>query len=204
MNNSLFQSVQQASIAAQLAADNEGRANHPYHASVSNNEDPLKQRRIKVVDPLTALETTWLRRLVPCKSTDDPLPTIGSTVLVLSIDGLVTNGWYLECLNDTNPPLDKIDPQNDAYRVVAGAQNERTDRERVISVGESLTLQNDAGASIELAANGNVVITDSVGNSMTLAGGISFSTSSLRVDNKEIATVGAPDTGGDTLTDRGW
>lgn len=203
--DSLFQAAHQAQASARLAADLESRAIAPYLAIVTNNDDPQGQRRLRASDPvMPGLETYWLRRLVVAPRLDSPVPDVGSTVLVLSVDGDPVNGWWMECMNDTNPPLKKSDPLQDLHSDVRGEQVERVGKDLSISVGESLTLRNDAGASITLAASGNVIIEDSSGNKMTLAGGITFSTGSLQVGGKQIATVGAPDTRNDILTDRGW
>lgn len=177
----------------------------PYLAVVTNNVDPQNRRRIKASDPAApGLETDWLRRLLPYPQTDPPLPAIGSTVIVFSIDGDPVNGWYLQCVNDTNPVLGKSDAIADSHTVIPGDVDERTDGHRVINVGKSLTLKNDAGASIELAASGDVVISDAGGNTITLAAAITFDTASLVVGGKQIATVDALDNNLDYLVTKGW
>lgn len=201
----LFKSLNLAMAGAKHGLDLEGRAYMPYLAIVTANDDPQNRRRIKASDPAApSLETDWLRRLQHHPSIDPPLPKIGQTVLVLSIDGDPLNGWYLLCCNDTNPVLPKANPQDDLHEVVVGDKDERTDGDRIINVGQSLTLKNDAGASITLAASGNVVITDAAGNSINLASGITFGTSSLVVGGKQIATVGALDSRSDTIVQKGW
>ncbi|MBD2256645.1 phage baseplate assembly protein V [Pseudanabaena sp. FACHB-2040] len=201
----IFSLLHQSQRANQLALDQEGRAVYPYLAIVSDNNDPQNRRRIKCVSPHSpGIQTDWLRRLQSASGFDPPLPAVGQTVIVFSIDGAELNGWYLQVVNDTNPPLPKSSAQDDLYSQVPGRQDERTEGDRIVRVGKSLTFQNDAGASITLAANGNVVIQDAAGNSMNLAGGIAFSTSSLSVAGKQIATVGSVDSDGDTTISRGW
>jgi hypothetical protein len=204
----LFKTIYQAQAGARHGIDLEGRAYMPYLAVVTDNKDPQNRRRIKASDPAApGLETDWIRRLLPYPQVDPPLPVIGSTVIVFSIDGDPLNGWYLECVNDTNPVLPKGDPIADFHNVIPGDTDERTDGDRTINVGKSLTLKNDAGASIELAASGDIVLTDSAGNSITLSGGISgisFNTDSLQVGSKEIATVDAVDSAGHALVNKGW
>ena len=203
--NSLFNSLYQAQAGARHGLDLEGRAYMPYLGVVTTNIDPLKRRRIKVSDPaVPALETDWLRRLQPFPQSDPPLPEIGSTVMVFCVDGDPLNGWYLQCVNDTNQPANKGNVLEDLHESVPGDQQERTDGDRVIKVGKSLTLQTDSGSSIALTESGDVIISDASGNSIILSGGISVDTSSFQVGNKEIATVDALDNGGHVLINKGW
>ena len=202
---SMFAAMHQAQQSAQFAGDQEGRANAPYLAVVTNTDDPLGQRRIKATDPIMpGLETHWLRRLTPRPGLDEPLPRAGSTVLVFSIDGDPINGWWMAAINDTNPPLQKPDPVADMHSIVAGEQSDRIEQDLTVSVGKSLTLINDAGASITLAASGDVIIKDAAGNQISLAGGISFATGSLSVAGSQISTIGALDNAGDVLSTKGW
>ncbi len=204
--DNLFASLYSAQAGARHGSDLEGRSFMPYLAVVTTNKDPQGRRRIKVSDPIVpALESDFLRRLQPYPNFDPPLPAIGSTVIVFSIDGDPLNGWYLQCVNDTNKPLGKADAINDFYSVVAGDTDERTDGDRIINVGKSLTLKTDSGSSIELTESGSVIISSAGGATMTLAGtGIAFNGSSLQIGGKQLTTVGALDNGGDVLTTKGW
>jgi hypothetical protein len=203
--NDIFSALYSAQAGARHGSDLEGRAFMPYLAVVTTNKDPQGRRRVKVSDPIMpALESDWIRRLQPYPGFDPPLPAIGSTVIVFSIDGDPLNGWYLQCVNDTNKPLGKADAINDFYSVVAGDTDERTDGDRTINVGKSLTLKTDCGSSFELTESGSVIITDGSGNSLNFSNGIAFNTSSLSVGGKQLATVGALDNGGDVLTTKGW
>jgi len=211
--DSFFDAVAQASKSGQQAADLETRNIAPVLGVVSNNNDPAGRRRVKVIDPLSPnVESDWLRRIVDRPGYDPPMPAINSTVLFVSVDGDFLNSWYLPIINDTNPPLGKSSAINDLFDEVAGDRNlttaghqdERTGKDRIVSVGKTLTLKNDAGASITLSESGDILIADAAGNQISLAGSIAFSTASLTVANKQIATVGAVDTRGDALNSRGW
>lgn len=202
--DSLFSALYQAQAGAVHGLDMVGRSNYPTLAVVTANEDPQGRRRIKVSDPVApSLESDWVRRLQPFPGFDPPLPKVGSTVIVFYIDGVVTNGWYLQCVNNTNPPLDKASPLDDLHSAVPGERNDRTNGNQVINVGKSLTLKNDAGASITLTEGGDVVITDSSGGSISLSGGIDISTSSLTKDGVEVALLGATDNRGHDLVTSG-
>lgn len=198
--NTLFESLYQSQKGSQYGLDMEGRATMPYLAVVTTNEDPTGRRRIKVSDPVApSLETDWIRRILSSPSYDPPLPAIGSTVIIFSIDGDVTNGWYLQCVNDTNPPLSKETPLDDLHTVIAGEQDDRTEGNRVIRVGKSLTLQTDSGASIELSETGDIVIRSGSGDSITLNGGIQL-TSTVSIGGKDVAVVGGKDSDQDSIT----
>lgn len=204
--NNLFADLHQSRQSAPAALENSGRAIAPFIAIVTNNVDPEKRRRIKVSDPAApGLDTDWLRRATDSPFTDPPLPPIGSTVLVLFVDGDVTNGWYLSCTNDANPPQAKPNLVDDLYSVVPGSVNERSHEHRVIDVGESLTLRTDSGASIKLTASGNVEIRSAGGALLTLAGSeIKSDAASITAGGKQVATITATDTRGDQLVTKGW
>ncbi|KOP22828.1 hypothetical protein AMR41_29490 [Hapalosiphon sp. MRB220] len=117
----IYEILLQSQKANQLAIDQVGRMPYPTLAVCVANEDPLNQRRIKVALPSSPqVESDWMRRLLPYPNIDPPLPTIGSTCLILFADGLETNGWYISLMNQINPPLDKKDAIKDLYKVVPG------------------------------------------------------------------------------------
>lgn len=201
----IFQALAQAQSASQLAQNEMGRQKK-YAAIVTENSDPQNMRRVKVSDPANpGKNTPWIMRELNERNFDPPLPQIGDTVTITSIDDDITKGFYSVAVNASNPPHNKSDVVLDSSRKVEGNQQERTDKDRVIDVGKSLTLRTDSGASIQLTASGSIVITSSSGSSFTLDGGIVTSTGSFTVGGKEIATVGAADNDdGDTLVTRGW
>ncbi|MDZ7922499.1 MAG: phage baseplate assembly protein V [Marinagarivorans sp.] len=182
-----------------------GRSIAPYLAVVTRNDDPAKLRRLRATAPTApGIETDWLRRINTQPSHDAPLPKIGQTILVFSVEGDPLNGWWMLCSNAPNPPLPKANPQLDLQSIVEGEQVERTDGDRTVNVGASLILKNDAGASITLAANGSIIIEDAGGNRLSLDGTIAFATASLSIAGKQIATVGAVDSDGEALVSKGW
>jgi hypothetical protein len=201
----VFNALYQAREASQHAQDLTGRVVMPVLGIVTENNDPTGARRIKISDPAApAINSDWIRRALDRPNYDPPLPKIGSTVLVAFIDGDPLNGWYSVCQNLTNAPLQKANPIIDLAERVEGDTTERTDGDRIIDVGRSLTLRTDSGSRIELAADGSITLIDSSGNTLSLDGAISFDTSSLTVGSKEIATVDAVDTAGHALVNKGW
>jgi phage baseplate assembly protein gpV len=195
----LIELLQRADCAAGIALDIQGRS-QPYLAVVSNNQDPENKRRIKAVSPANpSLETYWIRRLATAPAVDEPLPKVGQTVLVVSIDGVETNQVYIPLCNDTNPPLDKVNPQLDYQRNVEG--------DYTLNGVKNITITTASGTKIKLDEDGNVSIE---GNSLMIDadveinGDLAIAGSSVSINGKQIATVGAPDSRGDLLTARGW
>jgi|694.fasta_scaffold01920_13 phage baseplate assembly protein V len=179
-----------------------GRNIAPYLAIVSNNNDPDNRRRIKVVNPANPqLETHWIRRLDTTQGKDEPLPKIGQTVLVLCIDGVDTNAFYLYCVNDTNPPLNKNNVVEDFMYNLDGSYTITADR--------TITLQTASGGVITVNTNGSVSVQSPSTVTLTaptinITGNVSITGSSVAINGQQIATVGAPDSRGDVLTGKGW
>jgi hypothetical protein len=184
--NKIFEILHNSDRASKFALDLENRELFPTIAVVTNNKDPDNQRRIKVALPASpGLESDWIRPLQTSPNLDPPLPQIGSTVLYLSVDGTLNN-WYLNCINDTNPPLEKEDPVND--------HRERTPGKRILDVvkdfaikvlknlfidadgninikaGKKVTISNTAGASLTLHEAGVAILSDNLGNTIVLGG----------------------------------
>jgi hypothetical protein len=106
----------------------------------------------------------------------------------------------------------------DVDREIKGDENHRVDQDLVVECGQTLTLKNDSGASITLAPGGFVTITDAYGRKLIWGagggtqyqwdlGGASIeaiNVANFSINSKQIATVGAVDSRGDTLVARGW
>ncbi|MEH2094002.1 phage baseplate assembly protein V [Nostoc sp.] len=122
--NDIFKILNQSQKANQIALDQQGRMPYPTLAIVTTNVDPQNKRRIKVSLPSSpSLESDWIRRLDIAPGVDANLPPINSTVLILFVDGLESNAYYLPIINDTNPPKDKEDIVNDYYSSIPGSKN---------------------------------------------------------------------------------
>ncbi|MBW4483029.1 MAG: hypothetical protein KME14_10835 [Tildeniella torsiva UHER 1998/13D] len=195
-----------AEKAAGVALDLRDRNPFAYLAVVSNNEDELGRRRIKVVNPANpSLESHWIRRLSTTFKLDEPLPKVGQTVLVFSSDGIDTNGWYLPCINDINPPFDKTDPKLDYRYDIEGKHQLNIAGTSETTVGSAYSLDGDSititagGSMIAISSGGNITIT---GGNISINGDIAIS-GSARINGKDIAVVGALDTRGDSLTTSG-
>lgn len=246
--NKIFEILHNADRASKFALDLENRELFPTIAVVTNNKDPENKRRIKVALPASpGLESDWIRPLQTSPALDPPLPQVGSTVLYLSVDGTL-NSWYLNCLNDTNPPLDKDDPVIDHREKTLGkrildvvkdyvikvVQNLFIDAEGNINIkaGQRVTISNTAGASITLHEAGVAILSDNLGNKVILGGstnGLGYpsdiiceiltgnirfnmngnaveflNTGNIAINSKSVATVGALDSDGDTLINRGY
>ena len=118
-------------------------------------------------------------------------------------------------------------------RVESVRQNDRQviDESQSVKVGKNLKLENTAGAYLELHESGAVILGDAFGNRFVLGGAsaglglptdmvmeqggdfvwdlngfdLSFlAAGGISINGSQVATVGAPDTDGDTLTGKGW
>ena len=215
-------------------------------ATVTDNDDPMNLRRVKVTREIQAGQSNsyWAYCGRSLTHIDEPLPEIGSTVLCGLIDGDPHQVVILKTIsNDTNPTdEEQTNPINDHTTAVRGTerinvtenqitkiggnQNEhvdgdietRSDHKVVISAKTTITIKNDAGASLTLFANGSISFMDNAGRKIYL-GGVSdpvaywdFNNTSIDIINaqnftingKSIATVTALDSRGDSLTNRGW
>ncbi|ANV88501.1 hypothetical protein [Picosynechococcus sp. PCC 7117] len=241
--NEIFKLWKQSETASQIALDTVNRVSYPSLGIVTNNEDPEGRRRIKVALPSNPnLESDWLIRISSHPFIDAPLPPIGQTVIIFYIDGLETKGAYLHIINDTNPALDKGDPVKDLFESIPGdkdtqiqgslntqiegtlnTQIQQTEDRRIednltVDCGSRITLQTDSGASILLTEFGEVIVTDSVGRSIRLGGGVDnlnqfnlnghsidiSNASDLTINGTSVVVVGADTSDGATVINKGY
>ncbi|MEA5447577.1 hypothetical protein VB780_03285 [Leptolyngbya sp. CCNP1308] len=202
----LLSLLSQAEKASGIALDLRDRNPFAYLAIVSNNEDELGRRRIKVVNPANpSLETHWIRRLSTTFKLDEPLPKVGQTVLVFSSDGIDTNGWYLPCVNDINPPFEKDNPQLDYRYDIEGKHQLNIAAASETTVGESYSLDAGSititagGSTISISSGGDITIT---GDSISINGDVTI-TGSASINGKDITVVGGVDSDGDTIVSSG-
>ena len=135
--------------------------------------NPENARRVKVSLPSSpGIDSDWLRRLQISPFVDPPLPTLGQTVLVLYAEGIETNGYYLNLVNDTNPPLDKSSNQKDYYESIPGNKDSTISGDETKEIGGDLdetisgnTTQTTSGNE-EHRTDGNIIIEG--GQSITL------------------------------------
>lgn len=220
--NDFFSAISSAISASQEAPNLNGREIFIRRAIVTNNDDPDNMRRIKVALASKGgrLESDWLQRIALSPSDDPPLPKRGQTVLVTFIDGNPHDGaWIGVVTNQPNQPLDKLDAKNDRSQEIEGESTVKTGKDYTIDCGKSIRLQNTAGAYVELNEAGFVIIGDAFGHSIVLGSGSSNNgctwnlgggtiqisdLSDFKIENKSVATVGAIDSRGDNLVNRGW
>jgi hypothetical protein len=224
MLEDLFQKILNADAAAPIALDQKNRVPACFLGVVTRNDDPEKQRRILVSSPIIpGLDSYWVRRLQVMPFFDPPMPTIGQTVLLLSIAGDFINTFYLSVVNDTNAPIPgKKNVLDDSYQEIPGNGTTELRGNLEVMAGKSIKLVTASGSYVELNESGEVVIASASGHKMTLGGsngaialdaqggtinGINagdFKLSTSASGGKTVATVTAPDTRGDTLIGAGW
>ena len=230
MENAIFSILAQSQKVNQIGLDLFGRQFGLQFAIVTNCDDPLKLRRIKVTTESKGglTETDWLMPVKVLPYYDPPIPPVGSSVIIAFLDGNPHDGVYLgSTINRTNPQdTDQSDPVADNSQVIPGDSREsiggffellikgylketvekyveatveeyvdlkiksyveatidgylehtvkqtetrRTDQNLTVSSGQTVVLQNDAGASLTLTAAGAVVLRDAFNNVMQLGG----------------------------------
>lgn len=179
----LLSNLVNAPQAHRQANESLGRSMAVVIATVTKNEDPDNQRRIRCVEPSSPqIETWWIRPIKTHPQIDPPLPRIGDTVLLFRVEDDPTNGWYLSGINDTNPPIDQEDPINDyseiipgiRSRLVEGKENVQINQEQTIGVdgNQTITVQLDQTLRAELSqlinARLNVTMRNDAGASLIL------------------------------------
>ena len=95
----------------------------------------------------------------------------------------------------------------------------RADKDGVIDVGDTLTLRNDAGASLTLTEDGFIVLADAFGHTITLSGGLNgtgvrwnlggdalniINAGNVTINDRSVIVVGSTDTDNDVNNDRGY
>jgi hypothetical protein len=148
----LLKLLSAAESAIRTTEDMANRETQAYLGIVTNNADLTNNRRVKVLNPANpTLESHWLRRLDITKGQDAPVPAVGQTVLVISVEGSSTNGYYLTLINDTNPAHNKADAIND-YSFQGESDYD-------VKVEKSITFTTSSGCSLKLSDNGDINIT---------------------------------------------
>lgn len=99
---------------------------------------------------------------------------------------------------------------------VTGKIEVRSESTILIDAQGNIIIKNDSGAFISLGGSGEVLIQDSAGRKLRLGGAFNstwdlnglpmqfINATSVKINAKEIATVGAVDSRGDTITNKGW
>jgi hypothetical protein len=128
MDNQIFAILSQSQKANQIALDLFGRQFGLQFAIVTNCDDPLKLRRIKVTTESKGglTETDWLMPVKVLPYFDPPIPPVGSSVIIAFLDGNPHDGVYLgSTINRTNPEdTDQSDPVADNSQVIPGDSRE--------------------------------------------------------------------------------
>ncbi len=167
---------------------------------VADIADPLKLQRVQVYDQAKGgnFKSDWLIRGLPFTSFTPPVPKVGDLVIFGYILGDPHHGCYLGCaVNQNNKPVGA----EDDITVVLGSTT--------IKVTLSGNVTVSGAKSVEVKAT-KVTIDSS--EELTLktpkltieSPNIDVTTSSYKVAGKQIATVSAVDSRGDSLTSKGW
>ena len=164
---------------------------------VTANDDPENLRRVKATNALSpGIDTPWLQRLM-VRGVDFLVPKIGETILIVYEESNPLIGFYVGINNDVNAPLNKENAIDDFFMSIPGIINILVGNNAMITIRGNL-IQVDCEDVIidceDLTINGN----------LTVNGKVKFNSNSVDINGSQVATVGAPDSRGDTLTGRGW
>lgn len=129
-------------------------------------------------------ESDWLSRAIPFPGASFPVPKLNDTVCIIYKDGDPHQGFYLGVVQNL------INPAGDIDSLILDIP-----KDTIASSQENLTVI--AGESISFIC-GNVQIKIQNGT-IDITGA-----SSVTINGKEIATIGAKDTRNDTLITKGW
>jgi Type VI secretion system/phage-baseplate injector OB domain len=138
---------------------------------VTDNADPDNLRRVLVASVDRGLNTSrWLPRVTGWDGLDNPIPPIGSTVVVAdmlgdSVDGVVI-GVLQSAGNSNNPIPDKDDRPGDWYanlmgnlwQVVVGTWKLVTTRDITVTVDSTLS------PTVLIKPNGEIKLSNSLGS----------------------------------------
>lgn len=136
--DSIFETLRQAKQTGKQAADLVGRSPMTQMGIVSNNEDPLGKRRVRVAlqSKGAQTETDWLWRLTDGPYDDPPLPRLGQTVVVAFFEGDPHHGCYFGLqTNEPNPERKKENPEKDDWEWIEGTQTLEVKGDQKITVG---------------------------------------------------------------------
>lgn len=182
---------------------------------VTNNDDPENLRRVKVQSVNRGVsESDWISRITGFSDEDLPVPNIGDSVVIASLDGDTNQDVVLGVLTSTttNKPIDKQKEVNYYSKVNSDYQ----------MISEKLELLTNLG-SIEMLADGSIKLFNSLGSIHLLSTGytvisypggsinlgssgleitstlpIKFTSPNLTWNNQQVALVGGTDSRGDT------
>lgn len=176
----IFKAIYAGAKAAQSTQDVQGRVYGIQLAVVADVTDPLELGRIKVLLPSKGAKTLtdWLTRLMPWHGVSAPILTKGDTVVIAFVDGDPHQGVYLGVLQNLINPTYGIDRW---VYTTAKAQ---------LSIDSSGTMAYTTGSTrMEVTEQGSVSFTG---------------VNSFTINGKEVAVIGARDSDGDVLVDRGY
>lgn len=141
--------------------------------------DPYKIGRVKALTANKGLKTTtdWLSRLTASSKISVPLVALGDTIVIGYFNGDPNQGVYLGVLNNMVAPVPEASSNLSMYPATPV----------VISSQSSITL--NVGNSVLELKDGSLNITG---------------VTSVKINGKQVATVGAKDNEGDTIISKGW
>ena len=191
---------------------------------VCDNNDPLNLRRVKVTSQDRGSSVSdWIQRITLYDPDDLPVPEIGASLVIASIDDDSNSDIYLGVLQttSTNQPYKNTDKADWITRQPANWVS-HTGKKALLSAVE-FVVSTLSGNCVKLRTDGGVEIRNSLGSIVLLPSGyciftnpsgtytfsnsglnintttpINITSPSVKINGSEVARVGGSDTGGNT------
>jgi hypothetical protein len=179
------------------AADLVGRHLGSKFATVSSNNDPLNNRRIRVkYDHTPDVESDWILRATIAPGIDPPVPRVGQRVIISYHDANPHLATYTGVINNsvTNLPFASTNPLIDHIEFAAGDIYSFVPANRFIALfvgNASFILSNPNNDSVGAISFGGAVIT--VNNGTLNITGVN----NITLNGVAVAKVGGIDSRGD-------
>ncbi|AND75601.1 baseplate assembly protein [Nostoc phage A1] len=179
----------------------DGDSEKGYYLPIINDANPSREKDDPVNDSAVRIEGNNTIRIDKNDS-----ETVGGnqTVAIAGEQNINVDGNLIENIG------------GDIDQNVTGKIEVRSESTILIDADGTIIIKNDSGAFISLGGNGEVLIQDSQGRKIRLGGAFNstwdlnglpmafINATSVTIAGKQIATVGAVDTRGDTIVNKGW
>lgn len=160
---------------------------------VAKNTDPLKLGRVQVYDQAKGGKhlSDWLMRALPFSSFTPPVPKAGDLVLFGYINGDPHTGCYSGVVvNNVNPAVGS----DQDITVVLGNTKVTITKDNKVNVTGAAEV-NISSTKVTLTTTQELTITTPV---------LTINSSNAKLNGKDLTTIGAMDTRGDTLVTKGY
>ncbi len=140
----LFDILTTSDRANKIALDMQGKSMSPEFGQVTDPfTDPAGLRRLKASPDakVGSTEGNFLMRVLPCPYWDPPMPQPLASVAMGFFGGNPHDGAYSGIMvNQKNPPFDKLDIQNDDWRLIPGIATLQIGKNSDVEIGHDRSI----------------------------------------------------------------